>query len=44
MSQNIPVNEFKLGKDTLSTDKKLDKFIKLIKIMMETVIKDIFLK
>ena len=43
MSQKLPVNEFKLGKDTSSIDKKLNKFIKLIKIMMKTVIKDIFL-
>ena len=31
MSQKLPVNEFKWVKDTLSPDKKLNKFIKLIK-------------
>ena len=31
MSQKLPVNEFKWVKDTLSPDKKLNKFVKLIK-------------
>ena len=38
MSQKLPVNEFKSGKDTSSINKKPNKFIKLIKIMIKTVI------
>ena len=44
MSQKLPVDGFKWIKDTSSINKKLNKFIKLIKIMMKTLIKDIFLK
>ena len=44
MSQKLPVNEFKLVKDTSRPDKKLNKFMKLKKIMMKIVIKDIILK
>ena len=44
MSQKLPVNEFKWIKDTLSPDKKRNKFIKLIKIMMRKMMMDTYLK
>ena len=44
MSQKLPVNEFKWIKDTLSPDKKPNKIIKLLKIMMRKIMMDTYLK
>ena len=44
MSQKLPVDGFKWVKDTSSNDKTLNKFIKLIKIMMKRVMMDTYLK
>ena len=43
MSQKLPVDSFKWVETSL-TDKKFNKFIKLIKIMMNKVMRDTYLK
>ena len=44
ISQKLPVNGFEWVKDISSINKKIKKFIKLVKTIMKIVIKDILLK